>query len=186
MKSEFVPIAIVIGFVAFFALGWGAGYIAAEHNVWSLFSGDPFRLQWEVIVGGAAAVFGGYMAYRGATEPHRAALRQAAIQHLIQFRNATSDIRQHIDEGSVYNVYFRPELSLEEVYEDRRKELQKLLLNLPETPEAINTPEADSIHSMIKVLADINSRGNNMLTDEDCNILVLHIDAYCDEIEKIR
>tara|TARA_E500000318_G_scaffold99476_2_gene101568 strand:- start:4816 stop:5391 length:576 start_codon:yes stop_codon:yes gene_type:complete len=59
--KDLLPFSIAIGLVGFFAIGWAAGYTAAHHEAWSLFSDSNFRIQWELVI---TSFVGLYIAYR--------------------------------------------------------------------------------------------------------------------------
>jgi len=68
MRRNFLPFAIALGIVAIAAIGWAAGYSVAHNEFWQVGTESPYRLQWEVLLTGVAAVGGGYLAFKGATK----------------------------------------------------------------------------------------------------------------------
>lgn len=69
---------IALGLHILFISGWIGGFYFAECQLCSLFSTAPFRVQWEVLLTGYAAIIGGYFALQSAMySTKRAELRAA-------------------------------------------------------------------------------------------------------------
>ncbi|AJD51778.1 hypothetical protein SAMN02744133_104183 [Thalassospira xiamenensis M-5 = DSM 17429] len=154
MRDNFLPLAIALGVLGIFSVGWAAGYVASEHNSWMLFSDHPFRLQWEVLLGGATALLGGYLAYRGAVEPSKRAQKR-------KLQIFQKKVRQSLE---VFLILSDPEpsqtqrilqtLELKDSDENMpsnlaNKEALKIANNMPLLSDSIFTIELDQIIDQI-------------------------------------
>lgn len=148
---------IALGLVMLFLTGALAGYSTGHSEFWNIAGDSPWRLQWEVLLTGLAAICGGYMAYNGATLPHKLAKRQAATRHYIDIKSCArqiiffesetkEDIERAFALGAVYH----------NVTEDDyiRKLSRHILANMPEIPDQIFSIEVhDKRQSLRQFLA---------------------------------
>jgi len=82
--KNFEAALIVVGLFAMFFGGWLGGTYAAKcgPSCGPILGDSSWRIQWEVLLTGLAAITGGYFAYRGALEP----IRQAQLRKLLFFQ----------------------------------------------------------------------------------------------------
>lgn len=131
-----VFVALVAGL---FGFGLGDGMLRFG-SVLQAFEG-PARIQWEVLLTGVAAIGGGWMAYRGATEPHRRAQAQILTSYLIKLEEEMFTPFNGLRSGLPIIKERLWSMSAEELDYEFRDSVQRIIQYLPEPPEEIVDPE---------------------------------------------
>lgn len=82
---------IALGLVVLFFTGSIAGYSTGHSEFWNVTGESAWRLQWEVLLTGLAAIVGGSLAYYGAVKPHADRRQSDAIA----FKHRTEEAMGH-------------------------------------------------------------------------------------------
>lgn len=80
MSNNWVAFLIAAGAVGLFVVGWAAGYTDAQHDLFDFGSNNDFRVQWEVLLTGVAALIAGRQTYKAATWSTRRTIEVEAIR----------------------------------------------------------------------------------------------------------
>lgn len=177
---------ITLGLFAMFFSGWlGGNYAAHCGAACGPFSDNAWRIQWEVLLTGIAAISGGYMAYRGATRPaqleqirKKLLFQKAVVDALDNFLTVTESEPSLIAELLKFRDTpkngKKSELQLECEFADTA------IKQLPTIPQNIYSKELDNIISSIRLSLQLHGHNRSTVPPKDTREQILQ------QIEKLR
>ncbi|QPO10165.1 hypothetical protein IT893_10155 [Thalassospira sp. A40-3] len=184
MDNNVKAFIIALGLVILFFVGAMAGYSTGHSEFWNVTGDTGWRLQWEVLLTGLAAIFGGYMAYRGATEPSRVTSKQIAERHLSEFKDAFITLRMLANKNGPYYKFLRLDPSDPRVKARLRQEMLSTAARIPILPLQVFTERAAEhrmfLDGMEKTVEAADPDDLLSLAELACNIA----DSYIEEIKK--